>query len=277
MVFVCCIKVVGRPQAGDYTKALQLYEDGRHRASGHVYDKMTDEQKATQTAIMLGCRNNMAQCHLKLDQADDALKELALALEIDPASVKALYRRGALRSARQVRDSMHACTAPRLCPPARAGACTIFAEGAFPHRWPSDSLQDYEDAAADFEAAIAVDPTNKAVLKEKALLKKRYSEPAAACIHDCGSQHSSQHAWLFARTCLCTLYLSRSAPSLFRRCQAGRVQGAVEEEVRRGACAIFHAATVGASMLLHTRYAQIKWAPEGALPIADRLRKVLCR
>eukprot|EP00971_Amphidinium_carterae_P162543 3222595-Amphidinium_carterae.1 len=88
------VKVDGNALAkmGDYRGARKAYlkalELGRSVHAHHLADLKSRQE------LILSCLLNLAHCALKLEEFREALKQCGFALEVDPKSSKALYRRG---------------------------------------------------------------------------------------------------------------------------------------------------------------------------------------
>jgi FK506-binding protein 4/5 len=97
---------------------------------------MKDEEKAEADPLKLVCHLNMAACNLKLKEYKSVLEDCKKALEIEPKNIKALFRRGQALSA----------------------------------------LDDWKEAQSTFDKALELEPDNKDVKREIALLKRKIAE-----------------------------------------------------------------------------------------------------
>nr|AFJ24727.1 peptidyl prolyl cis trans isomerase FKBP-1 [Schmidtea mediterranea] len=79
-------------QNGNVTYATKLYE----RSISYIeYDsEFNDEEKVLRNNLLLSLRLNLALCYLKSSDCVKTIEECDKALELDPASEKALYRKG---------------------------------------------------------------------------------------------------------------------------------------------------------------------------------------
>eukprot|EP01048_Picozoa_sp_COSAG05_P010920 COSAG05_NODE_993_length_6264_cov_294.754096_1_plen_96_part_00 len=68
-------------------KALEFYEQGRRYATAENYQKLSEEQTARQTAILLNCRNNMAHCYSRQGNMARALENFEEVLKIEVLAV----------------------------------------------------------------------------------------------------------------------------------------------------------------------------------------------
>jgi len=93
-------------KAGDYKKAKVSYHSifmyvhgfsegsGKQSMPGQTTTPVTAEQMASIRELKVAHFSNLAMCHLKLGNVDKARDNCTKALQIDPANVKALFRRG---------------------------------------------------------------------------------------------------------------------------------------------------------------------------------------
>lgn len=125
-------KVLGneRVKIKDFEKAARRYENAKDVLTSDY--SFTEEQKEKSKELKVSIWTNLAMCQDKLGQADAALTSCNEALKLDPKTVKALYRRGCIESARG----------------------------------------NEEKASTDLKAANAQEPENIAIKKALAALKK---------------------------------------------------------------------------------------------------------
>jgi len=83
-------------KAAQFDEALELYGDAAKYVDEEL-PKATDEEAAARTPLLLSCLLNAAMCALKLGEHATAEEHCNSALDADPASVKALFRRGTAR------------------------------------------------------------------------------------------------------------------------------------------------------------------------------------
>jgi len=88
-------------------KGNELFKAGRVKLAMKAYERaisffeystseLSPDLKKQINALLVQCHLNMTACYDKLDNTDKVLHHAKLALDIDPANVKALYRRGSV-------------------------------------------------------------------------------------------------------------------------------------------------------------------------------------
>jgi len=126
----------------EFAQAIERYNsaiDFIERLGEPAGTPVSDEDKVKIVALRLSCFLNGAQCGLRVKEFSTAVELADKALEIEPANIKALFRRGAAYSG----------------------------NGQF------------TEAKADLVKANKLDPKNKAIREEYALLAKRIKDNKA--------------------------------------------------------------------------------------------------
>ena len=104
---------------GDLERAIRRYEKSKRYMDSDY--GLSDEEKKKVNTLKLPIQLNLAQCYIKQRKYKDAIKQCDKALEIEPANVKALFRKGK----------------------------------AF------NALDDWEEATRNLKKALEIDPKNK--------------------------------------------------------------------------------------------------------------------
>jgi len=120
-----------------------LYKVGKYQRALKKYKKafdyvdsdysMEEGEKPKAKAFKVACLSNLAACHIKLKNWKDVIENSKKVLDMDKDNIKALYRRGMANSA----------------------------------------LDEWDLSEADFNRALELEPDNKEVKKELALLKRK--------------------------------------------------------------------------------------------------------
>jgi tetratricopeptide (TPR) repeat protein len=147
-------------KAGECGAAVTIYQEGVDRLTSEAaksalkeFFKHNKEAPDTATPLLASLHGNMAACHVKAEQWESAERAASAALGLEPANVKARFRRGVARS----------------------------------------NLGQFDEAKADLTAVVRADPKNReartilevvnAALKErtsseKAMFKQAFAGPS---------------------------------------------------------------------------------------------------
>jgi len=125
------------------TEGNDLYKDGKHLRAINKYKKASDyvdsdysmeeNEKPKAKTYKVACLSNTAACHIKLKNWKDVIENSKKVLDLEQDNLKSLFRRGQAYSA----------------------------------------LDEWDLASADFNRALELEPQNKEVQKELALLKRK--------------------------------------------------------------------------------------------------------